>query len=97
MQSFFKSPKNNSFHYIPRFYDERKEELEDFRDQYSENQDPERVKERVLRKMRSRYYSQGPYAKKASRKAGGMVFLIALILLAVAVFILVSNPGLTNI
>ncbi|TVR79800.1 MAG: hypothetical protein EA409_08710 [Saprospirales bacterium] len=97
MQSFFKTPKNNSFQYIPRFYDERKEELEDFRNQYDEEQDPERIKERVIRKMRSRYYSRGKYAKKANRKSGAMVFLIALILLALAVLVLVGYPELTNI
>ena len=97
MQSFFKTPKNNTFQYIPRHYDERKEELEDFRNQYDKDQDPDRIKERIIRKMRSRYYSRGKYVKKANRKSGAMVFLIALILLAIAVFILAGYPELTNI
>ena len=97
MQSFFKTPKNASFQYIPRFYDERKEELEDFHNQYDEEQDPDRVKSRVLRKMRSRYYSRGKYAQKAIRKSRINVFLIAMALLALAILILAAFPEITNI
>jgi hypothetical protein len=96
MQSFFKTPKNSTFQYIPRFYDERKEELENFHNQYDEEQDPEVVKARVLRKMRSRYYSRGKYAKKAIRKSRITVIMIALVLLALSIFILVGLPEITS-
>lgn len=99
MQSLFKPPKNSSFKYVPRFYDERKEELEEAVNQYEDNKqmNVEAIKMRVLRKMRSRYYGKSQYAKKALRRSRLMVFLIAILLLGLSVLVLGYFPEITNI
>jgi len=38
MSSFFKLNKNKKFNYTPRYYDERKERLENLKKQYSEEE-----------------------------------------------------------
>lgn len=94
MKSIFKTPVNNKFLYIPRFYDERKEELEDIvaQNQPNENPDSDKIKERILRKMRKRYYGGSTYAKKAMVRSRAMVFGIAVFLLLISLLILLKFP-----
>lgn len=99
MKSLFKTHNHLEFQYLPRFYDERKEELEDVVAQHNpgEEIDAERIKSRVLRRMRSRYYSQSPYAKKAMFRSRMLVFILAALLMVIAILILGYFPELTNL
>lgn len=95
MRSMFKTPTNTKFLYVPRFYDERKEELDDIvaENQPNENPDAEKIKQRMLRKMRNRYYGRSKFAKKAMARSRKMVFGIAVFLLLISLLILGGFPS----
>jgi hypothetical protein len=99
MKSLFKAQSHLKYQYLPRFYDERKEELDDVVAQHNpgEEIDAERIKSRVLRRMRSRYYSQSPYAKKAMFRSRMLVFILAGLLMVIAILILGYFPELTDV
>jgi hypothetical protein len=94
MKSIFKTPENTRFLYIPRFYDERKEELDDIvaQNQPDEQPDADKIKERILRKMRNRYYGRSQFAKKAIVRSRVMVFGIAVFLLLISLLIIRGFP-----
>ncbi len=95
MRSMFKPPSNGKFLYVPRFYDERKEELDDIvaQNQPNEQPDADKIKERILRKMRNRYYGNSKFAKKAKVRSRVMVFGIAVFLLLISLLILGGFPS----
>nr|MBS0038295.1 hypothetical protein [Saprospiraceae bacterium] len=99
MKSLFKTQSHLKFQYLPRFYDERKEDLDDVVAQHNPDEeiDAERIKSRVLRRMRSRYYSQSPYAKKAMLRSRILVFILAGLLMVIAILILGYFPELTDV
>lgn len=99
MKSLFKTRNPLKFQYVPRFYDERKEELDDVVAQHNPEGevDADRIKSRVLRRMRAGYYSQSSLAKKAKRKSGLMVLFIAGILLVISILVIGYFPQLTEV
>lgn len=85
--SLFKPLKNNTFNYIPRYYDERKERLENLRKKYQNLPDNTSFAgERQRINFRDEWNSRKVF-KPAGNNAGRF-FVILAILCAIAFFII---------
>jgi len=89
---FGKRPKHKKFGYVPRFYDEERERLQQHVDQYKgdvSNQD--KVKQRISSGLRQRYVGNEDYRKSNVKKSNLRILYILGILIFVSYMILTSN------
>lgn len=93
MLNFNKSPKHKKFDYIPRFYDQAKEELQQrlVVHQKSELDDIDKSKLNIRRGLhrRANHYKKGYTA--SSRASNIRLFIIIMILIVICFFILKSE------
>lgn len=94
LMGFFKTPKNQKFDYKPRFWDPKKEALEERLSKYkAENKgDTKAVKDRLRRGFRGKTGSVGFQETRAIRtkelKRSNKVLLITVIVLALLSYLL---------
>lgn len=82
--NFGKRIKNRSFDYVPRFYDQDKEELEKRLKRYKPQEgDMELTKERIRGGFRRKYQVKDDYTSKSQRRSNRilMITLVVLILI----------------
>jgi len=92
---FGKKPKHRQFGYIPRYYDEEKERLQEQVGKYSgDNNDNEKLKSRISSGLRQRYAGDDDYRRSNSRKSTIRVFYILMILVVITVLIMRSDKFL---
>lgn len=81
--SFFRTPSPKTFTYQPRYWDERKEELEKIRTRYA-NKDKgnqaEKVKERISMRWNRRI------DRRTKRKSSALTLLVYLLIIALLVW-----------
>ena len=90
-----KRPKHKKFNYLPRFYDEQKEELEKAIGKY--NQDPtntDMAKRRISAGLRQSYVGDDSYRKAYVRKSNRTIFYVIIILSLITYLILKSDAFL---
>ena len=89
---FGKRPKPRRFDYIPRFYDEAKEELEERMKKYKgDMSEEEKVKHRISSGLRNKYYGDPAYRSRQVKKSNLRLVYIILILFFVTYLILKSE------
>ncbi|NNE27366.1 MAG: hypothetical protein HKN09_11030 [Saprospiraceae bacterium] len=95
---FGKRPKPRRFDYIPRFYDEAKEELEDRIKSYSgELSEEDKAKHRISSGLRNKYYGDPKYRSRQVNKSNLRLVYIIIILFFVTYLILKSEGFLKMI
>ncbi len=91
---FFKMGKNikhRKFDYIPRFYDEQKEELEKRLKRYDTTiSDPELAKERIKGGFRKKYRAKDNYSSKTQKRSNMILMATVVILLLLTTIFLVE-------
>lgn len=89
---FGKRPKHKKFGYIPRFYDEEKEALENTLNQYKGTlTDADKVKRRISTGLRQRYVGDDSYRKETVKKSNLRILYILGILSILTYMILKSD------
>lgn len=89
---FGKTPKHKKFGYIPRFYDEEKERLQEQLDQHrGDITDEEKVKRRISSGLRQRYVGDESYRKANVKKSNFRILYVLVILMFISYIILSSN------
>lgn len=81
--SFFRTPSPKSFSYKPRYWDERKEEIERIKARYAEPEkkdDPEVIKQRI----RSRWSRS--VDKETRKRSSALTLLVYLLIIALLVW-----------
>lgn len=92
---FGKRPKHRQFGYIPRFYDEEKEALENTLNQYKGNlSDADKVKQRISSGLRQRYVGDDSYRRQNVKKSNLRILYIVVILMFISYMILTSDKVL---
>jgi len=92
MLSFGKRPKHKKFGYIPRFYDEEKDQLQQRIDQHKGAvSDKDKVKQRISSGLRNRYVGDAAYKKASVKKSNLRILYILIILMFISYIILTSN------
>lgn len=92
--SFFKAPKHQHFKYVPRYYDPRKERLEEILGKANgeDLDETERAKARISRSFRSRSTS-GEFAQKSRRRSNMLLLgIIAILLILTYLLLTVYMP-----
>lgn len=89
---FGKRPKPRRFDYIPRYYDEAKEELQNRLDKYDESISKEEMaKHRIRSGLRNKYYADPAYRKGQVNKSNLRLVYIIIILFFVTYLIIKSE------
>ena len=89
---FGKRPKPRKFDFIPRFYDPRKEELQERIGHYNEEiSDEEKAKHRIRSGIRNRYYGDQKYRSDEVKKSNFRLLFIIIILCFITYLILKSD------
>ncbi len=92
MLSFGKKPKHKKFGYVPRYWDEDKERLEEQIGKYKGDvNEKEKVKQRISAGLRQRYTGDESYRKAHTRKSNFRILYILIILMAISYLILTST------
>jgi len=92
MISFGKRPKHKKFGYIPRFYDEEKDKLQERINQHKGTlSDEDKVKQRISSGLRNRYAGDEAYRKTTIKKSNMRILYILIILMFISYIILTSN------
>ena len=89
--NFNKSAKNNTFNYIPRYYNEEKEEREQRMKQYEETDDPDAVKNRIRSGLRHSYRGDSQFRKSQVNKSNIRLLYIIAILILLSLLMLRSD------
>ena len=80
--NFGKRIKNRKFEYIPRHYDQEKEELEERLKRYKPSAgDPELTKERIRGGFRRKYRTKDEYTSKSQKRSNRILFATLVVLL----------------
>lgn len=89
---FGKRPKHKKFGYIPRFYDEEKERLEQVVQRHKgDKSDADKAKQRISAGIRQRYTGDDSYRKKNVKRSNLRILYVFIILCFVSYLILTSN------
>jgi len=89
---FGKRPKHKKFAYIPRFYDEDKERLEERLSQHQGDlSDEVKVKQRISMGLRQGYVGDASYRKSHVKKSNLRILYILIILMFLSYLILTSD------
>ena len=89
--NFGKRIKNRSFDYIPRYYDQEKEELEKRLKRYKSSEgDTELTKERIRGGFRRKYQAKDDYSSR-SQKRSNRILLITLTVLIILTYIFLTE------
>lgn len=85
--SIFKVPRARQFTYRPLYYDERKEELEQIKEQYS---NPSRAREldRIRERIGRRWDMQRNHKRTGKKQGSGMVLFFYLLIIGALVYII---------
>lgn len=82
--NFGKRIKNRKFEYVPRHYDQEKEELEKRLGRYkSAEGDPELTKERIRGSFRKKYRFEDDYTSKSQKRSNRILFGTLVVLLLI--------------
>ena len=87
LPSFFKQNQHKRFEYSPRFYDERKERLEEIRKKYSESGEAKKFSSEGFRMRMSSEWRSGS-SRKSSRGTNMRLILIVMALILLSYLIL---------
>lgn len=98
----FKLPKNQSFQFKPRYWDPEKEalaeRLEQIRKRQQEEKDPEGMKGRIARGLRSGFQQDAAFRSRLTRRSNVRLLLIILMLAFLVYFLLVRfMPALIQV
>jgi len=93
--NFNKKPNHNTFNYIPRHYDPKKEELKERLGQYTDDQDPEAMKGRIKRGMRSKHRGDGSL-RRAEVKKSNMRLAMIIIMLMILSYVFLQSDYITK-
>lgn len=85
--------KPRKFDYLPRFYDEQKEELENRLKKFEGNES-DQVKDRIRSGLRQRYLNDPEYRSKTVKKSNFRLIYVILILILITYLIMRSNSFL---
>lgn len=88
---FNKIPRHKKFDYIPRYYDPKKEELEELVNAYKDLNDTDNAKQRIRSGLRNKYRGDNAYKRKHERSANIRLISIIFILFVVTYLILRSD------
>ncbi len=89
---FGKRPKHKKFGYIPRFYDEEKERLEQVVNRHKgDKNDADKAKQRISAGLRQRYTGDDAYRKQHVKKSNFRILYVLVILCFVTYLILTSD------
>ncbi|MBT8190119.1 MAG: hypothetical protein KJO50_09995 [Bacteroidia bacterium] len=89
---FGKRPRPRRFDYIPRFYDEAKEELQSRLDQHNETMSKEDMaKQRIRSGLRNKYYADPAYRESQVNKSNLRLVYIIIILFFITYLIIKSE------
>jgi hypothetical protein len=91
MFKFNKVPRHQKFDYIPRYYDPRKEELDDIVNSYKNTKDTDQTKRRIVSGLRSKQRGDSAYKRKHERSANIRLISIIFLLFVVTYLILRSD------
>lgn len=87
-----KVPKHRKFDYIPRFYDQEKEELEERLNRYgSDSKDSNLMKQRITDGFRQGYLGDENYRKSLAKKSNLRLLYIIVILVLITYLFLTSD------
>jgi hypothetical protein len=87
LPSFFKTNKNRQFTYIPRFYDPKKEEMEERRKRLGLDQSDGPVREYRRGIMRGSFREALDSRKKTNRSSSLRLVLILIILIVIVLYL----------
>ncbi len=84
--SIFRTPRARQFTYRPLYYDERKEELEQIKEQYS---DPEKARQldRIRERIGRRWNMHRNHKRSSEKQGSGMVLFFYLLIVAALIYI----------
>ena len=89
--NFGKRIKNRKFEYVPRHYDQQKEELEKRLGRYQENKsDTELTKERIRGGFRKKYRVEDEYSSR-TQKRSNRILLITLVVLLFLTYVFLTE------
>lgn len=88
-QGFFKLPKNKSFNFTPRFYDEKKEMMEERQKQILEGRVPRVAYPNLGNKRNQGMFRQ--HSNKKIQRQSTIKIVTILLLLIVSVYIILVN------
>ena len=89
---FGKRPKHKKFDYLPRYYNENKENLSQRISQHSgEVSDEDKLKQRISSGLRHKYIGNESYRKATVRKSNLRIVYILVVLCIVSYLILTSD------
>lgn len=84
--------KPRRFDFIPRYYDEAKDDLESRIEKYDgEQKEQEKVKQRIKSGIRSKYNGDASYRSRESRKSNIRLLYVIIVLVFVTYMILKSD------
>ena len=90
-----KTRKPKPFGFIPRFYDEQKEERENRLKALENPNDVDQVKDRIKSGLRATYRGDAGYKKKQTKKANLRLFYIIVILIFIS-YLILRSTAITN-
>ena len=94
---FGKRPKHKKFGYVPRFYDEEKERLEQQVGKYKgDTAEEEKVKQRISSGLRQRYVGDESY-RKAHVKKSNLRILYVLIILCIVSYLIITSTSIQTV
>lgn len=98
LRSLFKVPQHQKFEFKTRYYDQRKEELEELLKRVEGNRsgDPEVVKNRLAKGFRKGGYSKANSSYRTKQVRQSNIILLALIVLLIFVAYLVMTQYLPD-
>lgn len=89
---FGKKPKHRKFDYLPRYYDEDKERLEQTLNSYKgEARNEQKVKARISSGLRQRYRGNDEYRRSSNKKSNLRIVYILIVLFFISYMILSSS------
>ncbi len=89
--NFGKRIKNRKFDYVPRHYDQEREELEDRLKRYKiRDGDPQLIKERIKGSFRKKYRTKDEYSSR-SQKRSNRILLVTLVVLLILSYIFLTE------
>jgi len=83
--------KPRKFDFIPRYYDEMKDDLDSRLDRFKEESEQERVKHRIRQGIRQKFNADNTYRTREVRKSNLRLVYIIIVLFLVAYMILKSD------
>lgn len=91
MIKFNKTPRHKKFDYIPRFYDPKKEEINNLVNAYEDPTNADSVKQRIKAGLRNKYRGDSTYQRKHERSANIRLVSIIFVLFVVTYLLLRSD------